>query len=247
MTREAQRREFRGFLVRVPGVLVVGAWLVLFLGSFGVAALVDWAEYQNTVVGRAQRRVDQLERSQYRPDNPFRQERLAEEDPYLAAVERAFAEDSTPEQPVSRLEDLLGPDSNRAAPSAESDSSFHALVEAARAKRWAVAGILGAGLVWLLAFTFVTVSTTRWVTARDGWASVQSWHGGKLLMLYVPFTAATLLYAAAATLPVVAGDEFVVATLLGTSGLILLACAAMLVRATWNWLTGRQTHARSHK
>ncbi len=189
---EAQRQGLRGSLVRMPGRLVVGAWVVLFVASFGVAALVGWAEYQSTVVGRAQGRVDQLERSQYSPGNPFAQ----------AAIDSALA-----------LEDRAG-----------------------QAEARIVTASLAAALGWLLAFLFVTVGTWRWVTTMDGWVRVQSWHGGKLLMLYLPFMAVAALLTAA---PAPFRYDDAQATIVVASALLLVACAAMLGRATWNWFTGR--------
>lgn len=190
----------------MPGRLVVGAWVVLFLASFGVAALADWAEYQNDRVRWAQQRAEWREERLYSSDNPF----------------------VTREQDSTRRE--------------EWQAAREGLERAVQAERWAIAGVLGAGLGWLLAFAFVTVGTRRWIAAREGWSTVQSWHGGKLLMLYVPFTAATLLYAAAATAP--SDDDSSTIVLFVASALLLLACGAMLIRATWNWLTGRERKRR---
>ena len=214
MAREAQRRGFQG-LVRVPGAVVLGAWVVLFLGSFGVAALMDMAADRTaTVRGRA-RLVDEL----------------------------------SPQPPFS-LDDLLGPDSvRRAARPGEpdpveslADSRARRLEEAVRAERLMVTFAVTAELAWLLAFLFVTVGTWRWVTARDGWVGVQSWHGGKLLMLYVPFTAAAALFAFSATASL---DDEAGAVIFVTTALLLFTCATMLVRATWNWFTGRETQRKA--
>lgn len=218
----------------MPGRLVVGVWVVLFLASFGVPVLMDVAVHQEDRVRLARRRVREMERRQYSPDNPFRQERMAEKDPYLAAAERVFAEDSIAEQET--LSERLA--------RIPLDSAHKDLERAVQAQRWTIAGVLGTGLVWVLAFVFVTVGTGRWVTARDGWTRVQSWHGGKLLMLYVPFTAAAVLYASAGTIPVDNDAAAAAGVLFVTSALLLLACGAMLVRATWNWLTGREGKRR---
>jgi len=182
MVGEAHRRGFGGFLVKRPGALVVGVWVVLFLASFGVAALVDWAEYQYTIVDRA--------------------------------AERAG----------SRLLRGVLPGSGAA---------WRALEHAASVYRWLIAGVISAGFAWLLAFSFVAYGTERWVTARDGWTRVQAWHGGKLLMLYLTFMAVAARFAAVSKV-----------TMVVTSTLLLVACAAILVRATWNWFTGRETQRR---
>ena len=241
MAREAQRRGFRGFLVRVPGALVVGVWAVLFLGSFGVAALVDLAaEGQKRLAAEEERqaptfRLDELlgpEAPQVSPkEDPFEEYRRR------FGISRPTADVEAVEDPrfSGLAEELPGE------PSAL-DSARNNLERAVRAERRISAGALGALLAWLLTFVFVTVGTGGWVTARDGWARVQSWHGAKLLMLYLPFTAAVALYAFVAAGPI--DDAVGVAVLFITSALLLLACAAMLVRTTWNWFTGRETQRK---
>ena len=106
-----------------------------------------------------------------------------------------------------------------------------------REQRARDARVLGAVVTWLLAFGFVAVGTGRWMTAKGVWMRVQSWHGGKLLFLHLVFTTAVFLYAAAAS---VSSDTPADTTLLITSALLLLAGGVALVRATWNWLTGRE-------
>ncbi len=242
MARKDQRRGFLGFLVRRPGPLVVGIWVVLFLGSFGVAALVDLAEYQNDRVRWAQRRVEQLERRQgFRLDDLLGPDSngavpSAESDPRF----RGLAEEL-----IGGAESVFASYRERSGdspPTSALDSARNNLERAVLAQQGMLAGLLGAGLGWLLVFVFVTVGTGRWVTARDGWVRVQSWHGGKLLMLYLPFTTAVVLYAFAWTIPV---TDVAVAVLFVAGELLLFACAVMLVRATWNWFTGRETQRKT--
>ena len=78
---------------------------------------------------------------------------------------------------------------------------------------------------------------------RDhGWVRVQSWHGGKLLMLYVPVMAAAVLWAFSATAYI---DDEAGAVIFVTTALLLVTCATMLLRATWNWFTGRETQRKA--
>ncbi len=189
-----QRQGLRGFLGRVPGAVVLGAWALLILGSFGVAALMESAADRRATVQSRASLVDEI------------------------GLKPQVSLD------VAQLR-------------------ARRLDEAAWAERRMRASALGVVVAWLLAFVFVTVGTWRWVAVRDGWVRVQSWHGGKLSMLYLPFTAAVLLYAFAATDPI--DDAVGVAVLFITSALLLLACAAMLVRATWNWFTGRETQRKT--
>ena len=188
MVAETHGRGFGGFLVKRPGALVVGVWVVLFLASLGVAALVDRTEYQYTIVDW------ELERSS----------------PMLRLL--GYADD------------------------------WRAAEEAATVYRWLRAGVISAGVAWLLGFAFVAYETERWITARDGWTRVQSWHGGKLWMLYLTFMAvAALFYVTFIAARFAAVSKVTMAV---TSSLLIVACAAMLVRATWNWFTGRETRRR---
>ena len=110
------------------------------------------------------------------------------------------------------------------------------------ARRWMRVGALSAAAAWLLVFGFAVFGTGRWVAEREGWLRVQTWHGGKLLTLYVAFVSAAFLYALS-VIPFSRHPSG--ATFLTTSALILLAGGAMLLRASWNWLTGRETRRES--
>lgn len=214
MEGEAQQPGRRGSLVRVPGALVVGAWVLLFLAGFVVAGLVNAAGDRKDAVRLARLRAElRIEPQPFELDNLLGHEPQAagseSPDPYLDAARAAIA----------RLE----------------------LEEAVQAaNRMRVGAVVGA-LVWILGFGLVTVGTGRWLTGNRGWVRVRSWHGGKLLILYLTFiTAASVFVVAAASASVVRPADI---TLLVTGTLLLLVGGAMLVRTTWNWLTGRETQA----
>lgn len=217
----------QSLLAKVPGVAVVGLWAGLFLAGFILAGLVGMAADRRDSVRAAEHSYqDVLERVRLRMAAERQREPL---ETRLARLREIVSRPSILDNPFI-------------ASSSHSDTvAITAVLEvlstATRAERRMRARTVAAAVVWLLAFGFVIIGTEYWLRARRGWERVQSWHGAKLLILYLAFTAIAFFFF---SLSAVSRSSPADITLAITSTALFLASGTMLVRATWRWLTGRE-------